>query len=675
VSDSLRTEDSKENLGKAALLPGLPPSDTPASNADLHSIAIAEVISDFIARRAQGQEISNEQVIARHPELMPKLREELSVVAEIHKAVLLSQVPCASRFQIDSSADQQSAKSPPATSAPEDRKSESHIRLAGYTVQEELSSGGQAIVFKAIQERTGRTVAIKVMHGGPFIGSRGRTRFERESTVLACLNHPNVVSILDRGRTVDGSFFLVMDFIDGINLDSFVQKLGKDPTQIVRLFIKSARAIDDAHHHGIVHRDLKPMNILVDRRGEPHILDFGMARLLLDNADNLGKTISTNITRTGQILGTLPWTSPEQHSASPDSIDPRSDIYALGIMLFFSLAGQFPYPVSGDVCTITRHIANTQPASLKRMAHRNSIEVDGFLQAIVLKALCKSPSGRYENAGLLAADLEKWLAGKRWSLHQIAIQKSHLFSTLCLLTILTLTSFTQPPVARSKVTFLNAIGMRFVKLPTNSLMKLPEGHHNINYFELSAASNSHPLFISTTLVTQWQYIRVTGRTPARSSGGDLPVQCVSWDDAVQFCRLLSVRENRKYRLPTAAEWKLAWSVGGSSTLKQSSLDAMAWYGGNSGARLHSVAQKLPDSLGIYDMVGELRQWCSFSISRLENSTQTNAPDQSTHLVEGCDYMSQASDCLSPLKLETEYPSQTRSPFIGFRVVCESDGSN
>ena len=173
------------------------------------------------------------------------------------------------------------------------------------------------------------------------------------------------MTILDRGRTADGSFFLVMDFIDGANLDCFVRVLGKDIAAIVRVFVKIANAIDDAHRHGIVHRDLKPMNILVDSRGEPHVLDFGMARLLTDD-DGEREINPGDITRTGQVLGTLPWASPEQVSASPDAIDARSDVYGLGVMLFASLTGQFPYPVDGDLRSITHHIANTPPASLTR---------------------------------------------------------------------------------------------------------------------------------------------------------------------------------------------------------------------------------------------------------------------------------------------------------------------
>jgi serine/threonine protein kinase len=154
--------------------------------------------------------------------------------------------------------------------------------------------------------------------------------------------------------------------------------LGKDASAIVRLFVKVASAVNEAHRLGIVHRDLKPMNILVDSRGEPHVLDFGMARVLYDlGSVSEVATEQASLTHTGQVLGSLPWTSPEQVFGSPDAVDAQSDVYALGVMLFATLAGEFPYPVKGSPRAITHHVANTPPASLTRLAQRNGMTVTG----------------------------------------------------------------------------------------------------------------------------------------------------------------------------------------------------------------------------------------------------------------------------------------------------------
>ena len=489
---------------------------------------------------------------------------------------------------------------------------------------------------------------------------------------MARLNHPNVVTILDRGRTADGSFFLVMDYIGGANLDCFVRELGKDAAPIARLFVKIANAIDDAHQHGIVHRDLKPMNILVDRRGEPHILDFGMARLLRDDEDGNIATSIEGLTRTGQVLGTLPWTSPEQVSNSPDAVDARSDVYALGIMLFASLTGQFPYPVDGNLPSITHHIANTPPASPTRLAQRHGIKIHGSLEDVILKALSKSPSKRYQSAGLFARDLEASLAGKPRSLRRLVSRKLPLAALLGLLVGLALVPFNQLPVAKPHTSFVNSIGMRFVRVPPDGALPvpLPIEHHDIDHQQAPANLGNGPFFISTTLVTQDEFVRVTGRNPARQQGPNIPVQFVTWDDATAFCNMLGERENRRYRLPTAAEWKFAWRVGGSSNLSKDTLDATAWYVGNSGSHLHAVAQKSPDRSGLYDMIGNVRQWCSVGVSPPSNSTtRSDSPRKLLQPVEGADYLTPASGCLLPTEVK-ESPAISR-PFIGFRVVCES----
>ena len=229
-----------------------------------------------------------------------------------------------------------------------------------------------------------------------------------------------MVGILDKGRTADGSFFLVMDFVEGTDLNTYARRLGKDTAAIIRLFVKVASAVDEAHQLGIVHRDLKPMNILVDSRGEPHVLDFGMARVLYDlGSVSEPASEQASLTQTGQVLGSLPWTSPEQVFGSPDAVDAQCDVYALGVMLFTTLAGEFPYPVIGGPRAISYHVANTPPASLTRLAQRNGMTVTAGLEEIVYEALSKSPGERYASAGLFARDLEAWLEGKPRSIAQI----------------------------------------------------------------------------------------------------------------------------------------------------------------------------------------------------------------------------------------------------------------
>jgi serine/threonine protein kinase len=646
-----------------------PSADSP-SNQEI----ISEIIAKLIVSRARGESISNEQVIAAHPELMPDLLEELLGVGELHRAITLAQVKGASVSPIDSSDEVDPANREGPEGVPGESNPHRGLRLKGYLIEREISSGGQATVFKAVQERTGRPVAVKLMHGGQYMGARSRTRFERESVILARLNHPNVVTILDRGRTDDGSFFLVMDYIDGANLDCYVRELGQNTEAIVRLFVKIANAIDEAHRHGIVHRDLKPMNILVDCRGEPHILDFGMARLLPEDGCGGGDINQNVLTRTGQVLGTLPWSSPEQVSNSADPVDARSDVYVLGLLLFSSLTGRFPYPVDGNLGSITYHIAKTPPASPMRLAQRHGIKVLSPLEDVILKALSKSPSQRYGSAGLMARDLEASLTRNPRSLRRFVSRKLSVFLLFGLMAYVALLSFDSISATKSVPSFTNSIGMLFVRVPPdgNTMATLPEEHHEITYHQESTSLGLGAFYMSATVVTQEQFHSVTGRYPPHPNGPDFPIQSVTWDDATTFCNVLSKRDNRKYRLPTPAEWKFARRVGGSSTLNQNTLDTAAWYAGNSGSQLHEVAKKSPDRSGLYDMIGNVRQWCSISARPIANSKISADPkDHPAQPVEGTDYKASAPECLLPSELEL--PPSTSRPTIGFRVVCESVG--
>jgi len=591
--------------------------------------------------------------------MMPGLRDELLALDAIHQAVVLSQK----------------------------RNAESHIepdphnglRIDGYCIEREISSGGQATVFKAVQQTTGRIVAIKLMHGGPFMGSRGRKRFERESKIMAGLNHPNVVSILDKGRTTDGSFYLVMDFIEGSNLDIFARRLGKATSAVVRLFVKVASAVDEAHRLGIVHRDLKPMNVLVDSRGEPHILDFGMARILNDVESVGAITVEhASLTQTGQVLGSLPWTSPEQVSGSPDGVNARSDVYALGVMLFVILAGEFPYPVKHGPRLITHHVANTPPSSLVRLAQRNGMTITRSLEEIVFKALSKSPSQRYASAGLLARDLEAWLAGKPRSQGRYGLRARPWILISALLTILFFVHTFAPYLFQDRLastsipSFTNAEGMLFMRIsPGTVLMNSPSDPHGTDLIKTSDCCVDRAFYMSATVVTQGQYFRVTGQTPVDSNLKelDVPMQRVKWTDAVAFCDALSRRDKRKYRLPNQAEWRYALYRGMSGILKQDQINNVAWYAENSGLRLHAVAQKNADQCGLYDMIGDVRQWCSTSISNLTGSPSPN--DESLYLVEGADFATPIAECLPPSTMEKKYKPETSLATIGFRVVCES----
>jgi len=621
---------------------------------------LSDIICDVILQRARGERISDEQVIASHPDLMPRLREELLALGSVHQVVVSGQ----DQVQTVSSVEGEAAELM-------DRGATMRgLSIRGYCIEREINSGGQATVYKAVHERTGRCVAIKVMHGGPYVGSRGRKRFERESNILAGLNHPNIVGILDRGRTEDGSFFLVMDFIEGRQLDQFVPDLKKNSNAVVELFIKIAKALEETHRHGIVHRDLKPMNILVDDRHEPHILDFGMARLLqsAEQADE-----QTSLTRTGQVLGSLPWTSPEQVFGSPNAIDARSDVYALGVMLFAALAGEFPYPVTGAPGTVTQHIRSSPPSSLLIAAKRNGGTVNLALEQIVLKSLSKSPKERYASAGAMARDLKECLAGKSpvhspWSIHQL--RPVALLASLLLCFVIS--SDGKPP-ANATGSFVNTVGMRFVKISPGAapLAKSLSQPTETDYQSNPWVRIDHSFFMSETVVTQEQYLRVTGRNPSDPSLVELqsPVQCITWADANAFCDALSRRENRKYRLPTVDEWSYAFLSGGFGSSGSDNFEGSEVHAIDATGHLRPVETTHPNRWGLYDLTGEVRQWCEDS--RVPSVKATSHDGVSTHLAAGSDFLT-STPSASPLSEdEKKFAAQTSILTIGFRVVCET----
>ncbi len=296
----------------------------------------------------------------------------------------------------------------------------------GYEILREVHRGGQGVVYQAIQKTTKRKVAVKLIHGGPFTGSAGRTRFEREVQILGQLQHPNIVGILDSGQTADGSFYYVMDYISGRSLDEILREshpskrssqgatASQDPSshsprieETLKLFIKICEAVNAAHLRGVIHRDIKPANVRIDHSGEPVVVDFGLAKVM-GGEDSPAGGEKRVMTLTGQFIGSLPWASPEQAVGSPDAVDVRSDVYSLGVMLYQMLTGKFPYTVIGNMRDVLDNILKAQPARPSTVRRQINNEVE----TIVLKCLSKEKERRYQNAGELARDLKHYLNGE-----------------------------------------------------------------------------------------------------------------------------------------------------------------------------------------------------------------------------------------------------------------------
>jgi serine/threonine protein kinase/predicted Zn-dependent protease len=263
-----------------------------------------------------------------------------------------------------------------------------------YELLEEIGRGGQGVVYRARQKSLNRTVALKVIGLGQWATQAHLKRFRREAESAANLDHPCIVPIYDVGER-EGSCYFSMKFIDGGQLDEVAKRTPISIRDAAELIGKLARTVHYAHEHGILHRDIKPGNILVDAKGEPHLTDFGLARLL--------ETKST-VTHTMDVLGTPSYMAPEQASGHNGQLTSATDVYGLGAVLYQVLTGHPPF-AGGTTYETVRLVLETEP----RQPRLWNPKIDRELSTICLKCLEKDPKRRYSSALALAEDLEHWL--------------------------------------------------------------------------------------------------------------------------------------------------------------------------------------------------------------------------------------------------------------------------
>ncbi|MEP0847423.1 MAG: serine/threonine protein kinase [Phycisphaerae bacterium] len=242
-------------------------------------------------------------------------------------------------------------------------------------------------------------------------GERARRRFEREVELVARLQNPAIVALIDSG-VCRGRYFYVMEFVEGEPLDLWWRSAGRAdaPTRfdrrvrpLLRTFVAACEAVHYAHQRGVAHRDLKPSNMLVDAAGRPHVLDFGLAKAMDPES---GRWLDATLSEPGQLLGTLGYMPPEQARGDADASSVRSDVYSLGAILYELLTGRLPCDTRGPLSQVVERIASTDPPRPSSVVP----ELPRDLEAVVLKSLEKSPDRRYSGEDELAADVERRLA-------------------------------------------------------------------------------------------------------------------------------------------------------------------------------------------------------------------------------------------------------------------------
>ncbi len=273
-------------------------------------------------------------------------------------------------------------------------------RIGRYEIESELGQGGMATVYLAHDPYIQRQVAIKVLSYQLTTDALFQEYFQREAEVIAALEHPCIVPIFDFGQHGTQPYF-VMRYMVGASLQDRMKKEKPKLHKLSRIIGRVAEGLDAAHAQGVIHRDVKPANILFDVEGKAYLCDFGLAKLMRQSVDATGT----------MFVGTPEYMSPEQ--VRDDKLDGRSDVYALGVVLYYALAGQPPFEAESSMATAQAHITEPVP---------NILDVNPDLKSvwgeIVSKAMSKDPAQRYATAGELALDVREAVSG-RWYLRKL----------------------------------------------------------------------------------------------------------------------------------------------------------------------------------------------------------------------------------------------------------------
>jgi serine/threonine-protein kinase len=377
-----------------------------------HDERLAEVLARLAEQARAGGTPDIESVAREHPELAGELRElwALAAIADDFGSLHGSESDAADpTFVPRESADSRRSVdlNPHDTGAPEQhwRAGMTEKAIGDYELLEKIGEGGMGVVYQARQKSLGRIVALKMIQRGALASAADMARFRAEAAAAARLEHPHVVPVYEVGQQ-DGEPYFSMKYVAGTTL---AKKLADGPLaacETAQLLLPVCRAIAYAHQQGIIHRDLKPSNILIDADGQPLVGDFGLAkRIEVEGA--IDRSLSEALTRTGAILGTPSYMSPEQAAGSRGVVGTASDIYSLGAILYQCLTGRPPFQAASPVDVVLMVLE--QDPVLPRVLNPKA---DPDLEMIALKCLQKPADLRYRSAAALADDLAAYLANE-----------------------------------------------------------------------------------------------------------------------------------------------------------------------------------------------------------------------------------------------------------------------
>ncbi|MBI3862376.1 MAG: serine/threonine protein kinase [Planctomycetia bacterium] len=363
-----------------------------------HDERLAELLAGLVEEARGGRNPDIEAVAREHPELAVELRELWGVAALADDLAIQSGaaqgdgLPTATRAGPTSNA----GAGPAAATGV----------IGNYTLLDKIGEGGMGVVYRARQNNLGRVVAVKMIQRGALASSADVARFRAEAAAAANLEHPQIVPVYEVGEH-EGLPYFSMKHVAGTTLAKLLAEGPLPPRTTAELLLPVCRAIAHAHQQGIIHRDLKPSNILIDADGQPLVSDFGLAKRIDVDRSAGAPAEAEVLTRTGAILGTPSYMSPEQAAGSRGRVGPASDIYSLGAILYQCLTGRPPFQAASPVDVVMMVLE--QDPVLPRILNPKA---DADLEMIALKCLQKPADLRYASAAALADDLAAYLANE-----------------------------------------------------------------------------------------------------------------------------------------------------------------------------------------------------------------------------------------------------------------------
>ncbi len=436
-------------------------------------------------------------------------------------------------------------------------------QIREYKIIEKIGEGGMGEVFLAEDENLGRMVAIKALAPELLRNSELIERFKQEARVQASLIHPNIVSLFTF-FSEQNSMYMVLEYAPGKTLKEEIKQLGViEESKALLLLHQILEGVGYAHQKGIVHRDLKPSNIMLDENDAVKIMDFGIAKVLGDRG----------MTKTGTKMGTIYYMSPEQIRAAKD-IDQRTDIYSLGIVLYEMLTGRVPFNTNTESdFEIMNEIVNNSFPDVRKY----NPSVSEITAKVIDKMIAKQKEERYATCYQCGIDL-------------------------------TCEKVKKEETPKPKV----IIEPEMVLVKSGSFQR--ETTNALGLFKKIHTLTLDSFYIGKYPVTQKEWKEIMESNPSHFKGDDLPVERVNRNDVQEYLKKLNTKTGKTYRLPTEAEWEYAARGGASSAgytySGSNNLDDVGWYAENSDSKTHTVGTRQPNELGIYDMSGNVWEWCS-----------------------------------------------------------------